>query len=204
MKKQQTKSITAIATTVNNHKTYISGQSTRYDGKLLPNYNTDPVHAKEFDGEQDAQTYLSNVANPLDRVFEILTIDIPVIKDLKKYDRDNKRQLTGHRYQGGIREGARIRGLISIIVLIVITSCSKSQLPQPKQSYAVYHLYAEHYTLDTLFIKKYTLWHDTLFRKQEQQKLDTIPPRWYLMCTTEKLPLRLEYWYYTRNGIKIQ
>jgi hypothetical protein len=140
MKNTQTKTITAISTTINGHTEYIKGQSVRdFDGKYIPQFSTDPVHAKDFkefktpavgigsnhsdnpenyhdetEARYHAKCYIENIANSFNRVFNIVSVEIPVIKDLKKYDRDNKkqRQLTGHRYQGGIKDGARVRGLI--------------------------------------------------------------------------------------------
>lgn len=133
MKQAQFKKIIAIATTINGHTEYISGQSVReFDNKYIPQFSTRVVHAKEFESEEDAIAYLANVINNFHRVFTVVTLEIPDIRDLKKYDRDYKKQqqLTGHHYHGGIKDGARMRGLLIAliaIVLVTLQSCASTK-----------------------------------------------------------------------------
>ena len=206
MKQVEHTSITAIATTINGATTYIAGQSVREDNKYVPQFNPDPVHAKEFTDHADAQTYIDNIHNPFHRVYVIVVARIPSIKDLKKYDRDKKRlSITDNSYQGGIRHGQRIRGPIaSIIACIVLVSCSKSQVLPPKRITDSYKMFVEQYTLDTVLLNSIIWWQDTLSNPKEKIKIDTLHPKWYRICDSNNKPTHLDYIYYTRNGIKIQ
>lgn len=212
MKRQEYKTITAIATNVNGALTYISGQSIREDNKYLPQFNTDPVHAKEFESdeiyltdEEQALHYLTNVHNPYHRVYNVVQIEIPNIKDLKKYDRDKHKVQT--RTVAGApssRKKVLTDVLLIFIACIVLVSCSKSQITPNAYVFDKYQMIIEHYTMDTVLTGKFIWWHsDSIWKAETKRLLDTITPKWYLMCETEKMPLHLEYWYYTRNGIKI-
>jgi len=199
--KREFKTITAISTTINGHTEYISGQSVRDDNKYIPQFNQRTVHAKEFEDEADAQAYIGRIHNPHHRVFDIVTLQIPIIKDLKKYDRQVKRAAV-HTIHG---RTLPVRELLTIILIVLLTSCSKTQITAPHYTFDKYQMIIEHYTMDTTFINKFIWWqHDSVYKIEMKRMLDTIQPKWYLMCETDKMPLHLEYWYYTRNGIKIQ
>lgn len=93
-----------------------------------------------------------------------------------------------------------------LIGLAIITlSCTKEEIGEVKYTFDHYQLIADHYTLDTVLVKRYVLWEDDSIWKQETRTLlDGQPDTWWLMCATEKFPLRIEHWYYLKNGKKIQ
>ena len=129
--KQEYKTITAIATYINGAINYISNQSIREDNKYLPQFNTDPVHAKEFESdeiyltdEEQAAYYLTNVHNPYHRVYTIVQVEIPIIKDLKKYDRDKQKVQTLTVPGTGSKKKVLVDALIIFIACILLASCS--------------------------------------------------------------------------------
>lgn len=201
--KHKTKTITAITTLMNGHIKYISGQSIRDNGSLLPQLDADAQKAKEFNSTGGAAEYLKKVFNPFHRMFTIVTIDILdipatpllIVCDESKLDKKT------------IIEKVKALDRIAIVLIIaatIITSCSKAQTLPAKQSAPLYQLYIEQYTLDSAFVKKYIWWQDTVSRPSEQIKIDTLHPRWFRICGADLKPTHLEYTYYTRNGIKIQ
>lgn len=110
--KKEFKTIVAIETTINQHTEYISGQSTTFNDKPLPQYNKDVQQAKEFNDEDDANTYLAKVHNPHHRVFNVVAIEIPILKDKRRSTR---------------RKLAEIFFLF--IACIVLVSCSQYTCP---------------------------------------------------------------------------
>lgn len=184
--KKEFRTIVAIETTINQHTEYISGQSTTFNDKKLPQYNKDVQQAKEFNDEEDANTYLAKVHNPHHRVFNVVAIEIPVLKDKHKRKRRGLAEL-----------------LYLFIACIVIVSCSKSQTLPPTSRTDHYKLFIEHYTMDTVFITRFIWWQDTLSNPKEKIKIDTLKPKWNRICDSNQQPTHLEYTYYTRNGIKI-
>lgn len=91
-----------------------------------------------------------------------------------------------------------------VALAILLFSCSKQDVIAQPKSADVYTLVIEHYTLDTVFVNRYIQWRDTVFIDKEKKKIESTPGKWYLMCATDRLPLRLEYWYYLKNGIRIK
>jgi hypothetical protein len=129
--KQEYKTITAIATYINGAINYISNHSIREDNKFLPQLHTDPVHAKEFESdeiyltdEEQAAYYLTNVHNPYHRVYTIVQVEIPIIKDLKKYDRDKQKVQTLTVPGTGSKKKVLVDALIIFIACILLASCS--------------------------------------------------------------------------------
>lgn len=96
--KHATRTITAIAITINGRINYISGQSENQWGKFIPQYNTDAFLAKEFVNHADAENYLKRVHNHVHRQFTIVVINILDLPDtseaLRKYDRQTEKTLS--------------------------------------------------------------------------------------------------------------
>lgn len=190
--KHKTKTITAITTIINGKIHYVSGHSVNAANKYIPQYNKDAQYAKEFNSKEGAEFYLRNVSYTVTRLFTVITIDILDLPDtrdaLRKYDRSVINKIM----------------LLLIISSIVLVSCSKSQIPQPKQSADKYQMIIEHYTMDTTHLVKRIIWWESILTDlKEKARIDTITGKWYLMCATDKLPQHFEYWYYMRNGKKI-
>lgn len=80
-----------------------------------------------------------------------------------------------------------------LILILGLASCSHSWEDIQEYRPKYYRLYSEWYTYDTVYMnRRDLLWADTVFRAEEQAKLDTIKPRWWTMCA----PDHLEKWYY--------
>ncbi len=189
--KQEYKTIVAIETTINNHTVYISGHSHRFDDKVIPQFNTDPVHAKEFDSEEEASTYLPTVSNPHHRIYNVIAIDIPVIKDLKKYDRDKKKKVMAI---PSLSKKPLTDVLMVFIACIVLVSCSKSQIaPAPKTVFNKYQMIVDHYSKDTTKMGVRTLWGQWYLPKDKNGGMDTLRGKVYINCYTDST----EHLYYT-------
>jgi hypothetical protein len=95
--------------------------------------------------------------------------------------------------------------IILLALLLQSYACSKADLitrdPQPTTH--KYQLILDWYTMDTAFVKRTIWWQDTLSNPKERVKIDTLADMWWLMCATDRHPMHIEHWYYTRDGKKI-
>ena len=202
MKETITKIFVAIETTINGRTAFISGQSTTFNNKYLPQFCKDPSKAKEFDSDQDAEAYLSKVHNPHQRVYTTVVIEVAEEKkkktSLSEYIKQIKSRPTHNRapYKEAL--------LIMIITIIIAAGCSKKDIQPPPVITDSYQCIVDKYTLDTtILIKRNIWWSDTLTSPFQKQKIDTLPDQWFIICTTYSVPSHLEHLYYTRNGKKI-
>lgn len=90
-----------------------------------------------------------------------------------------------------------------LLLLFIFCSCQK-QTEYIGNTYTSYSLVRDWYTTDTVWVNRAVLWkEDKIYLPADKARIEAQKPQWKVMCETETLPLRLEHWYYTKNGVKI-
>jgi hypothetical protein len=77
--KQKLRTVIVIATVLQGRIQYVSGQSTRYDGKYIPQLSPDIHQAKEYRTTDGANQYMVNISNAMGRVYNVMQIEVAVI-----------------------------------------------------------------------------------------------------------------------------
>lgn len=97
-----------------------------------------------------------------------------------------------------------LAALLIVILSLLLGSCSKGQIGEPKYLFDKYEMIIDWYSLDTARVIKapaYRQVFDSIWKPETRMAFDTCSDKWYIDCNMLDV---LQHLYYKKNGVKIQ